>query len=405
MTTSSIIQIPMKLVLLLASIFALSPYAIDSYLPAIPTISDHLNVDTSQVSITISIYVLGLAVGQLFGGPLSDRYGRRIVVVMGLSFFAICSYIISNVHQLESLWFWRLMQSIGGGTAVVCVPAIIRDHAKGREAAQLFSFITLIMMIAPSIAPSIGTLILKTAGWQWIFTSMSVISFSIALLALFILPKAIKKKKIEQSQSGISSGFRGVMKVKSAMYLLLSHGFSYSTLVIFITNSSFIYMVHYGTTEEVFSILFMTNVVGIIFVNRLNSYLLKKHEPEVLFHAFLLLQLTGGVVVLSSLFFSPDSMLFIAAGFVMIIASAGGTLSNSNVCYMKHFGNNSGTAAALLGCSQYTLGAGISALTAFFSTDSLWPVAFVTLLCTLIAMFLGYKSKQCDLHQVQMSVT
>ncbi|UJF16898.1 multidrug effflux MFS transporter [Vibrio sp. SS-MA-C1-2] len=394
MSSQSTIQIPMRLVLLLASIFALSPYAIDSYLPAIPIISQHLNVETAQVSITVSIYVLGLAVGQLFGGPLSDRYGRRSVVVSGLIFFALCSYVISNVHQLESLWFWRLMQSIGGGMAVVCVPAIIRDHAKGREAAQLFSFITLIMMVAPSIAPSIGTLILKTAGWEWIFISMSVVSFSIALLTLKIMPKPIKSDKKEKSATG---GFREVMKVKSAMYLLISHALSYSTLVIFITNASFVYMIHFGTTEEMFSMLFMANVVGIVFVNRLNSFLLRKHEPETLFHSFLILQLAGGVIVLATVLFFPESIFLTATGFVMIIASAGGTLSNSNVCYMKHFGQNSGTAAALLGCSQYTLGATISAITALLATESLWPIAIMVLLCTVLSIFFGYKSKQHDL--------
>ncbi len=169
-------------ILTLAAVFAISPFAIDSYLPAMPSMASAMNVDISMLSVTVSLYVLGLAVGQLIGGPLSDKKGRRPVMAVGLGIFAVGSLLITTTIHIESLWLWRFVQAIGGGIAVVGVPATIRDNTTGKESAKLFSLIALIMMIAPSIAPTIGTLFLRMAGWQWIFHLTSVLALSVAVL-------------------------------------------------------------------------------------------------------------------------------------------------------------------------------------------------------------------------------
>ncbi len=127
-----------SLIMLLAAVFAMSPpFAIDSYLPAIPAMAADLNIETSMVSVTVSIYVLGMAIGQLFGGPLSDRFGRRPIMVAGLLIFSVGSLLIASAESMEMLWSWRVIQSIGGGIAVVGVPATIRDNAEGKEAAPV----------------------------------------------------------------------------------------------------------------------------------------------------------------------------------------------------------------------------------------------------------------------------
>ncbi|MDA9556637.1 multidrug effflux MFS transporter [Vibrio sp.] len=384
-------SMPMRMVFLLAAIFALTPYAIDSYLPAIPSIANDFGVDTAKISITVSMYIFGLAIGQLIGGPLSDKYGRRAIVVLGLLIFAVCSVVLSTVDTLESFWFWRLMQSIGGGIAVVGVPATIRDHAKGKEAAKLFSLIALIMMIAPSIAPSIGTLIMRTLGWEWIFISIGALAFIIAMISFKVMPKPVTL-----SQPLPKATFRGVMAVKPAMLLLFSHALSYATLVTFITNAPFAYIVHFGASEELFSALFLAKVSGIVFTNRLNNYLLRKHEPHVLFIRFLSLQLVGAVVLLLATAVFPESIWAAAAGLILLTASVGGTLSNSNVTYMKYFEKNAGTAASLLGASQYFIGAVISAITAFLTVSSLWPLAIVLVACSVGALFFIQANQRLD---------
>ncbi len=164
------------LILTLATVFAISPFAIDTYLPAMPNMAEAMQVDISMVSVTVSLYILGMAAGQLIGGPLSDQKGRRFVMILGLLIFAAGSVLLTTSTSIEILWLWRFIQAAGGGMAVVGVPAIIRDISSGKESAKLFSLIALIMMIAPSIAPTVGTFILTLSGWQWIFYFLAVIA-------------------------------------------------------------------------------------------------------------------------------------------------------------------------------------------------------------------------------------
>ncbi|MFT6985269.1 MAG: DHA1 family bicyclomycin/chloramphenicol resistance-like MFS transporter, partial [Psychromonas sp.] len=247
-------NISMSLLLLLASIFAMSPFAIDSYLSAIPVIADDLNTQTSLVAVTVSIYILGLAMGQLLGGPLSDRWGRRPSTILGLLVFAIGSVLLANVQSIEMLWIWRIVQSIGGGIAVVNVPAIIRDNAIGKEAARLFSLIALIMMIAPAIAPTIGTVILHTLSWHWIFIMLSLVAVIVAIAAFRIMPDTKRAKKVKPS-----GGFLSVLKERRALGYLIAQGFGYAVMMTFIANAPFAYIEHFHVSPELFSGLFIAN--------------------------------------------------------------------------------------------------------------------------------------------------
>ena len=369
------------LLVLLAAVFAMSPFAIDSYLPAIPFMAADLNVDTSMVAVTVSIYVLGLAIGQLFGGPLSDRFGRRPIMVAGLLIFSGGSLLIASAESLEMLWLWRVIQSIGGGVAVVGVPAIIRDNAEGKEAARLFSLIALIMMLAPSIAPTVGAVILKTMGWHWIFIMLSAVAVVVAYGAFRVMP--VTENAGNQKVPG---GYLSVLKERRALGYLVAQAFGYAVLMTFITNAPFAYIEHFGVTVELFSGLFIANVIGIVIINRTNSLLLRGYEPTSLLKVFLAMQLVGGGVLVCSMIFAPGNLWFAVTGFVISIAANGGIMSNSSACFMRYFGKNAGVASALLGAVQYAVGAAISALAAMLSTDTIWPMILAMLLSTLVAL-------------------
>lgn len=374
-------NISMSLLLLLASIFAMSPFAIDSYLSAIPVIADDLNTQTSLVAVTVSIYILGLAMGQLLGGPLSDRWGRRPSTILGLLVFAIGSVLLANVQSIEMLWIWRIVQSIGGGIAVVNVPAIIRDNAIGKEAARLFSLIALIMMIAPAIAPTIGTVILHTLSWHWIFIMLSLVAVIVAIAAFRIMPDTKRAKKVKPS-----GGFLSVLKERRALGYLIAQGFGYAVMMTFIANAPFAYIEHFHVSPELFSGLFIANVVVVVIINRLNSLLLHRYEPPRLLKAFLSLQLLGGMILVSSMIMAPDNLWFAVIGFILCASSNAGILPNASVSFMHYFEKNSGIASALLGAVQYGTAAAVSALAAILTTDSLWPMILTMLTSTLIAL-------------------
>ncbi|MCW8330153.1 multidrug effflux MFS transporter [Photobacterium sp. SDRW27] len=380
-----------SLLVLLAAVFAMSPFAIDSYLPAIPVMAADLNIETSMVAVTVSIYVLGLAIGQLIGGPLSDRLGRMPIMVTGLLVFAIGSLLLASAQSLEMLWTWRVLQSIGGGIAVVGVPATIRDNAEGKEAARLFSLIALIMMLAPSIAPTAGMVILKTLGWHWIFIMLSAVAVVVAINAAVVMPKTEKVQKPKAS-----GGYLSVFKERRALGYLFAQAFGYAVLMTFITNAPFAYIEHFGVGVELFSGLFIANVTGIVIVNRINSMLLRAYEPSSLLKAFLGMQLIGGLVLVSAMIIAPENLWFVVAGFVISIAANGGIMSNSSACFMRYFGKNAGVASALLGATQYGVGAAVSALAAMLSTETLWPMILAMMFSTLIALTGAFVSSRSE---------
>ena len=393
-------NISTSLIILFAAIYAISPFAIDSYLPAIPIIANDLHTDISYVAITVSIYIMGLAIGQLIGGPLSDRFGRMPIIVFGLLIFATGSALLANVESLKMLWIWRILQSLGGGIAVVGIPAIIRDNAVGKEAARLFSLIMLISMLAPSIAPTVGTVILKTLNWHWIFILLSVFAVTVAISAIFVMPKTIKNK--EKKPSG---GYLSVFKERRALGYLVTQGFAYAVLMTFLTNAPFAYLENFQISAELFSGLLFANIIFVVAVNRINSFLLHRHEPSKLLKRFLGMQLFGGLILVSSIIIAPDNLWFAACGFIIATSSNAGILPNSSACFMYYFEKNAGVASALLGTVQFGIAAAVSALAALLSHDSLWPMISAMLISTLIALISVFKSQELQVTDNSEKIT
>ncbi|MFS1437337.1 Bcr/CflA family efflux MFS transporter [Shewanella sp. 10N.286.48.A6] len=378
-------HISTSLLFLLAAVSALSPFAIDSYLSAIPIIAAELNSDIAFVSVTVSIYIFGLAIGQLIGGPLSDRFGRLPIIGLGLFLFGLGSMLIAMTTSIETLWLYRIIQAIGGGISIVGIPAIIRDHTQGKESARLFSLIMLISMIAPSIAPSFGTLVLKTLGWHWIFILMAGFGVLLGLLAFKMNLKNHNNKPKEAAKEKHLGGYAAVLKQRQYMGFLLAQAFGFAMLMTFLANAPFAYIKHFDVTEEMFSALLILNVVGVVTVNRLNNRLLNKYEPAALLKAFTFMQLLAVVVLLLVTLFMPQSLLLTVAALVLVTSPIGGIMPNSSASFMNGFAKNAGTAAAALGTAQYVIGALVSACAALFSQDSLWAIVGMMLLATCIS--------------------
>ena len=171
-----------RLAPLLAIIVALSPFAIDTYLPAIPAMAEFFTVDIHLIELSIPIYLIGFAFGQIIGGPISDNHGRKWIGIIGLSLFFLSSFAIIYVETVQQLWIFRFIQAFGGGFGLVICAAVVRDLYDGKDAAKIFTLISLIMMIAPLIAPSIGAILLQYYSWKAIFVLLAILLMAIKSL-------------------------------------------------------------------------------------------------------------------------------------------------------------------------------------------------------------------------------
>lgn len=403
-------KVSKALIITLACIYAVSPFAIDSYLPALPIIAGEMQVDISLLSVTVSLYIFGLAIGQLIGGPLSDKHGRLPIMVLGLSIFSIASLLLTTSTDITVLWLWRMLQAIGGGIAIVGVPATIRDNADGKEAAKLFALVSLIMMIAPSIAPTVGNFILSQHSWHWIFYFMTLVAIFAILMAIKFIPHQSSKSK---SKAGVETvervkgiKFIDVFKHKQALGYMIAQAFAFAVMMIFVSNSAMVYMGVFDVSSDTFSKLFALNIFGLIIINRLNTFLLNRFESATMLRFFLSMQVFGGFLLVASSILVPQSLTFTAMAFVITLSANGGIIANSNACFLKFFAKDAGTASAVLGAFQCTIAASVSALAAFVSMGKLQPVVLLMLLSSSIALLaVIYSNKQARLTLEEINDT
>jgi DHA1 family bicyclomycin/chloramphenicol resistance-like MFS transporter len=273
-----------KLAPILAIIVALSPFAIDTYLPAIPTMAKYFVVDIRLIELSIPIYLIGFAMGQLTGGPISDNYGRKRIGILGLTLFFIASILLIYAKTIEQFWLFRFMQAFGGGFGLVIGAAIVRDLYDGKDAAKIFTLIGLIMMIAPLIAPSIGALLLQYFNWQAIFVMLAMYAFfQIIIVALFI-PETKRLRQVagfkNHNPKQVLLNYWKIISHKQALPFLLCSSFVAAALFAFLTEISFIYIEYFHVSETKFAWLFGLNIVSMMMFNRINHFLLDKWMPK-----------------------------------------------------------------------------------------------------------------------------
>lgn len=375
---------------LLAMAMALGPLALDTYLPAFPNIATSLAVSVHDVSLTISIYIFVLAFGQLCGGPMSDRFGRQKIMLSGLALFSLASFFLAFADSLPEFLFLRGVQAFGGGWATVTIPAIVRDKLSGIEAAKFFSLIGLLMVIAPAIAPTIGSVILTFLAWEPIFVFLGLY----ALVTLGCLKLVVFKQKdpiIHQHNISIWQRYRKVIATRPAMHFMLIGSLAFSVLMLFITHASYIYQQHFAVSPMVFSALFSANVALMLVMNLTNRKLLNTHSPEKILRWSLTAQAIGIVCLLIATVTQAPLSLFVLA-MMVTIGMLGATSPNIQACYMEYFSENGGTAAALMGASQFSVAGIISAASALLP-ESLLTIILTQGVCSLLCIILVWGKK------------
>ncbi|MGC8120792.1 multidrug effflux MFS transporter [Marinobacter sp. VGCF2001] len=378
-----------QLALLLGMTVALGPLALDAYLPAFPDIADGFGIPHADVGLTLSAYVATLGLAQLVGGPLSDRYGRRLILFIGLTIFALAAMMIAGANTLSELVGWRIVQGVGGAFCAVSVPAVVRDQVGGQEAARLFGLIGLIMFIAPAAAPSLGALMLALGDWHWIFVLLAGYALFLAVvLQIALFPRLKPRPRETTPVKTLVTNYMLVLRHSTTMRFVGIQVMCFSTMMLFITHASFIYQEWFGLSNASFSMLFAANIGLMAVLNLVNRPLLRRFSSVVLLRVQVILQflmLVGlvTVVLLAGPFWAVALFIIGAVGF------QGGIVPNNMANALEFFPHLGGTAAAMLGASQFTLAGGVSALSSTFGGDALLPIVASMLACSAGAVALA----------------
>lgn len=379
---------------ILAVLSALPPFSIDTYLPAIPTIADFFGASVHMVEWSISSYFLGFAAGQLLGGPLSDTLGRRRIALWGLLVFTAASITISFVTAADWLIGLRVLQGIGGGFAVVVVSAIVRDRFEGREAARIYTLIGFMMMVAPLIAPAVGAVLLEFWSWQAIFIALALygaltIAGVLTLLGETRMPRRSQRISAGQSFRDAVSSYGRILRHRGGLAYLLTMGFAMGVLFVYLTDSAFVFIEYYGYSHVDFPIFFSANVLSLMAFNRINAYLLKRHEPDAILQAGLYLLLALTLALLLAAVFSGSELLVFPL-LLLAIGSLSFIGTNATACYMTYFGEEAGAANAVLGTGRFIFGGLLGGLVGFIHDGSLLPMTGMIALCAVMAL-VSYK--------------
>lgn len=365
---------------------AIGPFALDTYLPAFPDIAADLGVDLPAVGRTLSVYVFALGLAQLVGGPLSDRYGRRVVLFSGLGIFAVASVMVALSDSLGAMMLWRMIQAVGGACCAVSVPAIVRDRTHGQASASLFSLIGIVMLVAPALAPAIGSVLLYQFSWPAIFVFLSVYALVVAAtLQRFLFRNLPVAGKIRTPLHTLLTNYFTVVRHGTTMRFIAIQTLSFSVMLVFITHASFIYQDWFGVSNRMFSLLFAASVAGMVAANLLNRRLLRSFHSTRILRAGCTVQ-TVAVLCLLAVLASGGGLLPVALCLVVIGGCLGVIIPNNIANALEFFPNLGGTASALLGAAQFALGGLISALSTVLVGATPLPVVLVMAACTLSAL-------------------
>ena len=269
-----------QLVLVLGALSAIGPLTIDTYLPALPELSDQLGATDAQTQTTITGLLVGLGLGQLIIGPLSDAVGRRKPLVIGLTGHALMSLLCALAPSITMLAVTRTMQGLAGAAVAVVTMAIVRDLFSGIKAAQLLSRLILVLGVAPILAPSLGSALLEVTSWRGIFVVLALAAVGLLVLALVALPETLPvERRRPATLTGSLRGYRALVRDRLFLVMVGVAGLMFATLFAYISGAPFVLQEFYGLTPQQFGLAFSANAVGLIAMTQINPLLVRRFSP------------------------------------------------------------------------------------------------------------------------------
>ncbi len=370
-----------------AAVMAIGPLSIDMYLPSLPALEKHFSVDTAATQLTLSAYFIGLAIGQLIYGPVSDRFGRRKPLLLGLALYSLVSLGCAYAPSMDSLIALRFLQALGGCSGMVITRAMVRDLYEPQEMARVSSTLVLIMGVAPILAPLVGGQVFLLFGWQAIFLLMTLYCL-LCLAGIYALPETSRYRSEALHLGTIIKGYARLLRHRRFMGYVLSGGVAQAGMFAYISGSSFVFINVYGVAPAHFGFLFGAIAFGLITAAQVNSWVLKRYRSEYVLRIALMANASFSVVLLINAITGFGGLFGIMLPLFCGMSSLGFSFPNSTAGAMAPFGDRAGMAAALLGTTQFGIAAISGSAVGHLFNGTAIPMAAVICTCAVGARIL-----------------
>ena len=382
-------------IMLLALLTSLGPLSIDMYLPALPQMANDFGITTQRVANTLPAYFLGLALGQLIYGPLSDRIGRKTPLYFGLLLYICASILCTFANSEWSLIAARILQALGGCVGVVIARAAIRDRLDLQSSAQAFASMMIVMGIAPIIAPSLGALVLLYFSWPAVFVFLSAIGLICLICVHFFFQESLPiERRLNLNIKQVLNLYGAIFKQKSFRWPMLAGCFSGGILFCYISSSASILMDDYGLNQQQFAYAFGLNALGIMLLSSINKKLGRTFSVLQRLKIGAVLQLLGVIVLLSASLLSNVALWIVLIGMFLAISGIGFTGPNAMALAMAEQGERAGTASAVMGSMQFACGLLAGVMLNFLLWSALANMAIVMLIFVSIMLLSIWKLSQ-----------
>lgn len=368
-----------SIIMMLGALVAVGPLTIDMYLPALPAIVGDLDTTEPLVQLTLTGTLLGLGLGQLFVGPVSDSAGRRRPLLAGLALHVVASLLAAVAWDISVLGGLRVLQGLGAAAATVVAVAVVRDLFEGRAAATAISRLMLVMGAAPILAPMLGSAVLLAGSWRWVFGALAVLGIALMVGAAAALPETHPPQR--RPPAGLAQvwhGYQSILRDGQFVLLALAGGLTFGAMFSYVAGSSFVLQQQFGLDEQQFGLLFGVSAVAMIGGAQLNPLLLRRFSPPVVARVASAWTAATGLVLATLQVAEIGSLLGFVVPVLGMLAAGAVVVPNTEALALSRHGDNAGTAAAVIGAIRFSFGALVAVVVGALGNDGLATATAMT---------------------------
>jgi MFS transporter, DHA1 family, multidrug resistance protein len=385
----------LRFIILLGLLDAFGPLGIDMYLPAFPEIERDLHAPGGAMQLTLSLFLAGLAIGQLICGPISDRVGRRLPLLYGSAAFAIASLTCAFARSIEALIVARFVMGLAGSTGMVIARAVVRDSFEEADSSRIYSMLMLVIGIAPIISPSVGGWLMQFGGWGSIFWALAGFACLCGVAVAIDLPETHPpSRRNRDSIATIFQRYGRLIVDRRFLGYAAPVSLALGSIFAYVASAPSIFMQHFGLSQAGFSLLFASNAIGLIGAAQVNRWLTRHYDTHAILRAASLVGALAAILLPVLAWTGAGGLPAFFADIFLCLMTLGLILPNATAAVMAPFPEQAGVASALLGMLQFSVGAATGALVGVFHDGTARPMALTIAGCAALSLVITLTSER-----------